>query len=65
MEPHEIVQQIEALEDEISKLRKEYAQIVPPCANTDCSFYDERTTGNCRWTHYVADCKDYIPEGGD
>ena len=54
------VRECRRIERELEEAREEYTRENEPCANTDCTFYSKRSTGNCSWHHYFADeCREY------
>lgn len=53
------IEEIERLERELSAAEDEYLGSIEPCGNTNCSFYDKDSTGNCTWTRKLEGCRDY------
>ena len=62
MEAKEIIKKIAILEDKITNLRNEYQDIVTPCQNRCCNFFNEIYKNNCSWTWFVGECPEYKEE---
>lgn len=58
-EPDEVLAKIDALENEINSLEDEYMNIVEPCSNKECAYWDKHASCSCRWTIKITLCKDY------
>lgn len=56
------IQEIKEKRRELDQLENEYLRITPPCNNTDCALWREKSTGNCSWSVLLEDCNEYKSE---
>ncbi len=61
-EARRLILEIREKEREIESLKKEYTDIMPPCANTSCGWYEKEDPMHCGWTDLVTTCDEYIEE---
>lgn len=55
-----LIDEIKEKRKELEYLEEQYLKETPRCENKDCAFYKERSTGNCSWSIFLEDCKDYF-----